>query len=397
MIDAQDIIELAGELSLDPTVVEKDYVLGWVLAGISQHAELSPNWIFKGGTCLKKVYFETYRFSEDLDFTLLSQDHINEELLTRTLRNVAEWVYGETGIEISPDRVRAEVFQNKRGKPAAQARIYYRGPLQPRGSLPGIRFDLTADERVVSDPVESPITHPYRDAPQDGISIRCYPYAEVFAEKIRALADRARPRDLYDVINLYRQDEALDAAGNVREILTEKCAFKELPFPTLAALEPFKDELAADWQHMLAHQLPALPSFQNFWDELPGFFRWLETRERRVPIQPYRIASGEEIMRPAIGTLGIVGLPAAPLERIRFAAANHLCIDLDYTTLDGARSVRRIEPYSLRRTQEGEVVLHAVRAQDKQHRSYRVDLINGATITDQVFSPKYAIELSPEK
>ena len=30
---------------------------------------LRESWLFKGGTCLKKC-FETYRFSEDLDFTL---------------------------------------------------------------------------------------------------------------------------------------------------------------------------------------------------------------------------------------------------------------------------------------------------------------------------------------
>jgi predicted nucleotidyltransferase component of viral defense system len=50
LIDAQDVIELAGELSLDPATVEKDYVLGWLLAGISHHPELGPRWIFKGGT-----------------------------------------------------------------------------------------------------------------------------------------------------------------------------------------------------------------------------------------------------------------------------------------------------------------------------------------------------------
>jgi predicted nucleotidyltransferase component of viral defense system len=33
--------------------------------------EVTQNFIFKGGTCLKKCYFEDYRFSEDLDFTLL--------------------------------------------------------------------------------------------------------------------------------------------------------------------------------------------------------------------------------------------------------------------------------------------------------------------------------------
>jgi hypothetical protein len=48
VIDAQDIVERAGELSLDSTVVEKDYVLGWLLAGISQHPEIGPSWVFKG-------------------------------------------------------------------------------------------------------------------------------------------------------------------------------------------------------------------------------------------------------------------------------------------------------------------------------------------------------------
>lgn len=69
VIEKQEISELARELSLDLHVVEKDYVLGWLLAGIAANPELSENWVFKGGTCLKKCYFETYRFSEDLDGT----------------------------------------------------------------------------------------------------------------------------------------------------------------------------------------------------------------------------------------------------------------------------------------------------------------------------------------
>jgi Nucleotidyl transferase AbiEii toxin, Type IV TA system len=51
-------------------VVEKDHVLGWLLAGIYSRAEFTENWVFKGGTCLKKCFFETDRFSEDLDVTL---------------------------------------------------------------------------------------------------------------------------------------------------------------------------------------------------------------------------------------------------------------------------------------------------------------------------------------
>jgi hypothetical protein len=70
MIDKAEILAVAKQTSLTPHVVEKDYVLGWMLAGIYHREELANNWIFKGGTCLKKCFFETYRFSEDLDFTL---------------------------------------------------------------------------------------------------------------------------------------------------------------------------------------------------------------------------------------------------------------------------------------------------------------------------------------
>ncbi len=57
------------------------------------------------------------------------------------------------------------------------------------------------DERVVMKPVRVPIFHPYSDEPQDGIEVLAYDYVEAFAEKFRALAERTRPRDLYDVFN----------------------------------------------------------------------------------------------------------------------------------------------------------------------------------------------------
>jgi predicted nucleotidyltransferase component of viral defense system len=61
----------ATEWGLTQEVVEKDYVLGWLLWGIGSEPALRDHWIFKGGTCLKKCFVETYRFSEDLDFTIL--------------------------------------------------------------------------------------------------------------------------------------------------------------------------------------------------------------------------------------------------------------------------------------------------------------------------------------
>ncbi len=81
---------------------------------------------------------------------------------------------------------------------------------------------------------------------------------------------------------------------------------------------------------------------------------------------------------------------AVPLEKIRFAAANRLCVDLYYKG-----SHRLIEPYSLRRTQAGNILLFAVRHNTDEPRSYRVDRIQGAEVTDTPFVPKHVIELTP--
>jgi len=69
MIPKAQLLALAKHYELLPTTVQKDYVIGWLLRAISEHVGLSQ-WVFKGGTCLKKCFFETYRFSEDLDFTI---------------------------------------------------------------------------------------------------------------------------------------------------------------------------------------------------------------------------------------------------------------------------------------------------------------------------------------
>src|SRR5205807_9780083 len=100
MIDKREMLEAASSFSLLPHVVEKDYVLGWMLAGIYAHEELADSWVFKGGTCLKKCFFETYRFSEDLDFTLRDEAHLDEGFLKRVFAEVGAWIYEETGIEV---------------------------------------------------------------------------------------------------------------------------------------------------------------------------------------------------------------------------------------------------------------------------------------------------------
>jgi predicted nucleotidyltransferase component of viral defense system len=56
VISWRELDEHGGEWSLDIGVIENDYILGWLLAGIAQHPELATTWVFKGGTYLRKCY-----------------------------------------------------------------------------------------------------------------------------------------------------------------------------------------------------------------------------------------------------------------------------------------------------------------------------------------------------
>jgi predicted nucleotidyltransferase component of viral defense system len=394
MIDKREILATAQQTSLNPHVVEKDYVLGWMLAGIYRYQELAENWIFKGGTCLKKCFFETYRFSEDLDFTLRKPEHIDARFLKGAFSEIGEWIYDQTGIEIPADKQEFDIYRNPRGQINCQGKISYKGPISSPHDLPRIKLDITADELIVLPPVRVQIFHPYSDAPENGIEVLAYDYTEAFAEKFRALAERTRPRDLYDVVHLYRNTEARPEPHHFKEVLRAKCEFKGIDIPRVADLEPHRAELEAGWIHMLEHQLPALLPVTTFWDALPEIFNWLGgVVPQTLAAMP--IGAGDTLIRERLIDLPTGSRGQNLIEMIRFAAANRLLVEIDYRDKQGNRSTRAIEAYSLRRSQAGDVLLMAVRADNGQSRSYLVGSILGAKATQTPFKPRFPIELTP--
>ena len=396
MINKDEIMSVADETGLTPNVVEKDYVLGWLLAAVNANDALSNSWVFKGGTCLKKCYFETYRFSEDLDFTLQDEAHIDGAFLNEQFTAISGWIYEEAGIEIPPDRLVFDIYENPRGHKSCEGRVYYQSYFSGGiRSIPKIKFDLTADEILVLPPARQNVFHTYTDAPQDGIHINCYAYPEVFGEKVRALGERGRPRDLYDVINLFRNDH-LPAASVIQDVLSQKCAYKDIAVPGIEDMDGYEEAMRGNWEPMLAHQLPFLPVLEIYWDALPEFFNWLEGRVVHEAAALGAVSAKGQVYRPVYGHLGLRTQSGSSLEIIRFAAGNRLCVDLDYTDNSGRRSSRIIEPYSLRRASTGNILLYAVRAEDGQIRAYKINQINDASITNRVFVPRYKVELSPE-
>ena len=129
MIDKREILATARQTSPTPHVAEKDYVLGWMPAGIYRHKVLAENWIFKGRTRPKKCCFETYRFSEDPDFTLRNPEHLDAGFLKGAFSEIGDWNYGQTGVEIPADKQEFDICENPQSQFSRQGRISYRGPV----------------------------------------------------------------------------------------------------------------------------------------------------------------------------------------------------------------------------------------------------------------------------
>ena len=389
MIGKQDILDRVAEWRLRADIVEKDYVLGWVLAAIARHDETAGTWIFKGGTCLKTCYFETYRFSEDLDFTLLPEADYGVEALVALLREITEIAHDLSGITFPQEAVAVIPRKDKLGRQTFQAKIGYRGPLM-RPDVPRILFDLTRHEPVLSEPEERPIFHPYPDELPPETAISAYSIEELFAEKTRALLERTRPRDLYDVVFLLESHHGALDLSQIRELFGQKCEAKGLATPTsveLLAVVRSSSELRSEWENMLGHQLPALPPFEEHIARVANLLAWIDDPVWARSGLPRIGEPDASVLAPPGATYWGVGVP---LEVLRFAGVNRLLIGFGY---EG--KLRSAEPYSLRRSSSGNLLLYAWELGSTHIKAFSVAEIRDLRVTAQAFRPRYEVEFTP--
>ncbi len=389
MIEKNEVLKMAAGLSLNPDTIEKDYVLGWLLHGINQHSDLSTAWAFKGGTSLKKCYFETFRFSEDLDFTVTKQDHLSEEFLKKAFFQITDDLYEKVGIEFFKDNFKFKILPKPNDKLSVQGKIAYNGPLRRKQKFATIKIDLTTDEILILDVEKRAVHHPYSDEPESGIFANCYAFEEVVAEKVRALAQRARPRDVYDVVHFFRNRSMIENPQLVLSVLTKKCNYKEMPVPDYTYIEAHEklEELEAQWDNMLAHQLPSLPPLESFWKDIEPFFEWLSNslQEDRtveqaakdyVTFQPGRVTSAYSI--------------DSIIQKIQFAAANRVCVKLTYSGKE-----RTIEPLSFRKARDGNRLFYGHERESGHAKAFFLNRIQDVTVTNLPYTEKYPVEISP--
>lgn len=410
MILKQEIISLAGVLQLQPTTVEKDYVLSWVLYGISQNSKLSE-WFFKGGTCLKKCYFETYRFSEDLDFTVPNGAIYSENEIKAALNDIADFVYENAGINLMTRDIDVKESINKNGRKTYVAKYTYLGPLNlPSRRQQRIKFDITDDEIIVDEHDMRDVFHLYSDAPTPSGKVRCYSVNEILAEKTRAIFERqGRARDIYDIVNISRNFREHINVNIARDGLRKKFAFKSLREPSVDFILSRLDlsQLKASWEDQLGHQLEVLPPAESFYNDLRPALSWWIEEQHVEPALDAISQQKEEISLPRVHFPEPVIMQARKIgighstnvtflryiDQIRYAARNRLCIEIGYHGFK-----RLAEPYSLRQPKTGNLLLYVFEKEKgviktSAIRAYKINEIVSAEVKQQAFIPRYMVEL----
>jgi predicted nucleotidyltransferase component of viral defense system len=278
MIKKEELVHFQRKYNLPLSTVEKDYILGLILWGLSTHKILSNDWVFKGGTCLKKCYFGDYRFSEDLDYTLTPGASVEVEVIRKHLAEAFALTQDNFGLMITATDIELRPFPDKQGM-FIQVKVPYQGSILSSGSLPKIKLDLSKEEIIVDKPSYQELIHPYSDQEEVKTKIRCYSIYELFAEKLRAFVERTRPRDLYDIVHLheYFQSENLDK-NRLIHIAQEKFKHKDFLFPEafINLNERAIETAKADWVHMLGHQLYPLESIDVYIGKYKEIREWLK-------------------------------------------------------------------------------------------------------------------------
>lgn len=270
-------------LNVSWLVLEQDYVLSWILFGISQVDELRENLVFKGGTALKKIYFGDYRFSQDLDFTCL-QDAPGSENFERLLQKACRIAQLELEGRIRNPVIECFRYFEKRPHPHGQEAFVIRAQL-PWHKSPYVRVmvEATRNQKVIHAPMLKSVIHGYPEEYE--AAIFTYSLDEIFAEKLLAMLEnakkfherawsRSRVRDYYDLWKILKDSNAkLDAKSVMSAFLLKNSGATDYK-----GIDDFFDPLALegvkrDWDEWLSQLVYPLPTYEHVVSEFRDLLR----------------------------------------------------------------------------------------------------------------------------
>jgi|SRR5690554_269699 len=276
MIFQKEVADIAEKIGVAKAVIDKDWVLGHFIAAMYSVPEIRDNLIFKGGTSLRKCWFNDYRFSEDLDFTSTNESF---DFTEKILSDICEKVTAHAGIRTWIVSLKPIKFKDKHV--GFEAIVKYWGADHSKNEAPPpverwqtkIKIEIILYEKMMFEPIERELFHPYSDKLLIGTRVPCYAIEEVLSEKIRALIQRSytAPRDYYDIWYLSNNTTGLDW-NNITAAFHEKMKYKNLRFTGIGQLLNPKGQRAVRlaWTNSLGHQInrDTLPEFDVVKEEL---------------------------------------------------------------------------------------------------------------------------------
>lgn len=244
MLTRNQLAKIANQSRVSLGTQERDYIQHLFLYLLYTKTQ---EFIFKGGTALRVAYGFN-RFSEDLDF--------NSHLASQKVRKViSETIRELVGFGVRGELRRIKVFREN-GERALTGDLSFEGPLfvgkpESKGKVRvdvSLRGEDAKTKRVV-------VPSKYDDVPQFVLNVLSID--EIFAEKIRALLIRGKPRDLYDTWVLLGGGVKLDY-----ELINKKLALykKKFDFEEFGAK---LDEAKGGWKTDLSPLLPQVTHFEE--------------------------------------------------------------------------------------------------------------------------------------
>jgi uncharacterized protein len=203
------ITQRADADGVDAAIVERDYILAHIVAQLHRATpEDGGRLVFKGGTALRFIHIAEYRYSADLDFTVLEGDAEPAVAALGDVLEAARLHSALTHLELTGAK-----------KPA----IVYMGPLG--GAKPRhIKLDVAANEHVES-VTQRTILDVWPDLPPS-VPFAVYSIEEIGAEKLRCIIQRVQCRDLYDLFRL--TEDAGVSVAEIRPLFERKARSKGL-------------------------------------------------------------------------------------------------------------------------------------------------------------------------
>ena len=230
MIDRHEIDEKSELFQINTSDVQRDYVFGWILSGMYMHSNLKDVLILKGGNCFRKAYFENTRFSRDLDFSC--ERDVPTEIVSAGFNAVCDFVTEQTGIIFEQEKtIVQEKARIDSDKKIYDVRLYFKDFHGQSSKITiSVRFDITRFDKIYLPVQERYLIHPYSDASQCKIKIKCIKLEELLASKLKCLLQRRHAADLYDYVYSVFINKSIDVSrSEVLEVFLKKTIYERLP------------------------------------------------------------------------------------------------------------------------------------------------------------------------